>query len=201
MTELLITLMNSPRKLQRLVALAILVMVLMIGWVSIYSLASVITTKRTHIEELRTELFQLDHIITRRPLDDVSQPAAQLAGPFVEGSSVPAVQAALQERLTSFATESGVTIASMSGTAPIQINGVTYVGLRADFDGGLKSVHQAIQALETSLPPLVIRSGSIRGTNSYAGGEVREPIQLSAQVSVYGAVSPDVSTAIQAKAP
>jgi general secretion pathway protein M len=167
----------------------------MTGVIVVSSLASVLTTKIEHIDDMRRELFRLDQIIARKPADPPPQIPVQSDPVFLEGASVSVIQAGLQERVASVAAASGATITSTSGTPQMQIDGVDYVGLRADFDGSLQAVHEVIRQLETSRPPLIIRRASIHSTNAYPQGIPNEPIHLSAQISIYGAVSGSVAPA------
>lgn len=192
---MLITLMNAPRALQRWVALGILVLMLISSGLLTSTLVSILTTKADHIGELRGELFRLEQIIARKPMVAVPETPVQPEQLFVEGSSVSVIQAVLQERVTAVAAKSGATITSMSGLSPAQLDGATYIGLRIDFEGDLRGVHETIRQLETSQPPLIIRRALIRTNNTYAQGGLTEPIRLSSQISIYGAADPSISLA------
>lgn len=195
MTELLITLMNAPRYVQRSVALGILGLVIMIVVMTMVYLGSFLSTKVADIADMRAERFRLDEIIARKPLTEVStaspEPAARTL--FIEGESLPAIQAKLQERVNAIARSSGATIASISGTSPIELGGATYAGVRADVEGSLKAFHEVVRQLETSEPPLIIRQVAIRGTNRVLQGVLSEPLQLAGQIAIYGAIGPTVA--------
>ncbi|MCJ9753648.1 type II secretion system protein GspM [Neorhizobium sp. BETTINA12A] len=192
MTELLITLMNAPRYVQRSVALGMLGLATTIVVITVVYLGSFLSSKANDIADMRVELFRLNEIITRRPLADASTsslgPAAGTL--FIEGESLPAIQAKLQERVNAIARSSGATIASISGTSQTEFNGAAYVGVRADMAGSLKAFHEVVRQLETSEPPLIIRQASIRGTNRVSQGVLSGPLELAGQVTVYGAVNP-----------
>ncbi|WP_312408648.1 type II secretion system protein GspM [Rhizobium sp.] len=195
MTELLITLMNAPRAVQRSVALAILTMAVIFICVLTSTLVSILTTKGDHIDELRSELFRLEQIIARKPMVAVPETPVHPEQLFVEGRSVSVIQAVLQERVTAVAAKTGATITSMSGLSPAQLDGATYIGLRIDFEGDLHGVHETIRQLEMSQPPLIIRRALIRTNNTYSQGGLTEAIRLSSQISIYGAADPSISLA------
>nr|WP_246450672.1 type II secretion system protein GspM [Rhizobium wenxiniae] len=186
--------MNAPRAIQRTVALTLLAVVVVLICVLTSTLVSTLTAKTDHIGELRSELFRLEQIIARKPVAVPETPVhpEQL---FVEGSSVSVIQAVLQERVTAVAAKSGATITSMSGLSPAHLDGATYIGLRIDFEGDLRGVHETIRQLETSQPPLIIRKALIRTNNTYSEGGLTEPIRLSSQISIYGAADPSSSLA------
>ncbi|EUB98373.1 General secretion pathway M protein [Rhizobium sp. CF080] len=194
MTELLITLMNAPRYVQRSVALGILGLVIIIVVITAVYLGSFLSARVTDIADMRAELFRLNEIIARKPLTDVNTPSWEPAAGtlFIEGESLPAIQAKLQERVNAVARSSGATIASISGTTQIELDGAAYVGVRADMEGSLKAFHEVVRQLETSDPPLIIRQVAIRGTNRIMQGVLSEPLQLAGQIAIYGAVSPTV---------
>jgi general secretion pathway protein M len=194
MTELLITLMNAPRYVQRSVALGMLGLATSIVVITVVYLGSFLSNKATDIADMRVELFRLNDIIARKPLADVTSSLGPAAGTlFIEGESLPAIQAKLQERINVIARSSGATIASISGTSQTEFNGAAYVGVRADVAGSLKAFHEVVRQLETSEPPLIIRQATIRGTNRVLQGVLSEPLELAGQITVYGAVNPAVA--------
>jgi len=194
MTELLITLMNAPRYVQRSVALAILGLVITIVVITVVYLGSFLSAKVADIADMRAELFRLNEIIARKPLTEIGTPSPEPAAGalFIEGESLPAIQAKLQERVNAIARSSGATIASISGAPQIELGGATYVGVRADMEGSLKAFHEVVRQLETSEPPLIIRQAAIRATNRILQGALSEPLQLAGQIAVYGTVNPAV---------
>ncbi|MGK6317751.1 type II secretion system protein GspM [Neorhizobium sp. DT-125] len=193
MTELLITLMNAPRAVQRSVALGLVAFVIAIIVVTISYLASVLSTKAGNIEDMRAEIFRLNEIVARKP-SDVQPSSVDTGGTglFIEGESLPVIQANLQERINVVASATGATIASISGTPQVQIDGATYVGVRADVEGSLQAFHDVIRQLETSEPPLVIRQASIHSTNMMSQDTLSEPLQLAGQIMIYGAINPAI---------
>jgi general secretion pathway protein M len=195
MTELLITLMNAPRYVQRSVALGMLGLATIIVVIMVVYLGSFLSSKANDISDMRVELFRLNEVIARKPLVDASTsslgPAAGAL--FIEGESLPAIQAKLQERINVIARSAGATIASISGTSQTEFNGAAYVGVRADMAGSLKAFHEVVRQLETSEPPLIVRQATIRGTNRVLQGVLSEPLELAGQITAYGAVNPAVA--------
>lgn len=193
MTELLITVMNLPRNAQRMIAFTLLALVVVVFAALALSLWSVISTKHSSIEDLRGELYRLEQAISRQPAEALTifDDPPDL---FLEGDSIAVLQAKLQERVSLVAAASGATIASMSGTSQMQVVGAAYVGLRVDLEGSLVAIHGVIRQLETSMPPLIIPKAAIRSNNMFAQGKLDGPILLSAQITIYSAVRPELAT-------
>jgi general secretion pathway protein M len=191
MTELLITLMNAPRAVQRSTAIGILIFIVALITLATTLLTSALFDRISHIEEMRMELFRLDQIIARRPPRlPVEKQQTEGGLLFIEGDSLPVIQARLQERVNAAASVSGALVVSISGTQQVQINGAAYVGVRADVEGSLGAFHDVIRQLETSEPPLIIRKASIRSTNVVSQGRLSGPLQLTGQIAIYGAANP-----------
>jgi hypothetical protein len=194
MTELLISLMNAPRAVQRSVALGISFLLVGTIVVLVTSLGSIISDKASNIDSMRGELFRLNQFISRKPpkpIDATSRPVDENL--FLDGSSLPIIHARLQERINATTSEVGVTVASISGMQSIQINGEAYVGVRADIEGDFRSFHEVIRRVEGSMPPLFIREISIRNTSAVSQDVLSGPLHLAGQIVVFGAVSPAVN--------
>ncbi|MES4993815.1 type II secretion system protein GspM [Agrobacterium radiobacter] len=191
MSELLITLMNAPRAVQRSTAIGMLVFIVALITIATTLLASALFDRISRIEEMRTELFRLDQIIARRPPQLPVEKQQKEGGLlFIEGDSLPVIQARLQERVNAAASASGALVVSISGMQQVQIIGAAYVGVRADLEGSLGAFHDVIRQLETSEPPLIIRKASIRSTNAISQGKLSGPLQLAGQIVIYGAANP-----------
>ena len=194
MTELLITLMNAPKAIQRAIALAILAAFTVSGIGCAFFLASFLSDKEARIEDMRSELFRFNEIIARRPRAETAplEATAEMAHLFLEGGTAPMIQAKLQERVNAVASASGAIVSSISGSPPIELDGAAYVGVRVDFEGSLRSFHEVLRQLETTEPPLIIRQASIRSTNMVSQGQLMEPLQLAGQIMIYGATDPAI---------
>lgn len=195
MTEALISLMNAPRRVQSAVALGLLAAVVLAAVGSLLFLAGVIRAKADNIAMMREELYRLEAVIARRPPDamKVSTPHGGDELLFVEGESLAAIQAKLQERVNALAGTSGAIVTSISGTPRSDFEGATYVGVRADVEGSLQAVHELVRQVEISQPPLIIRQASLRTTNAISQGILAEPLQLAGQFLILGAIDPQVT--------
>ncbi len=188
MSDLLITLMNSPRQLQRAVAFGLLgVLAALLLWLALLA-TSVLQDKAQDIESMRETLYSLNQVNARRPQLQAQQQLEGLAL-FMEGDSVAAIQAKLQERLSTVSAASGAVISSVAGVPQLTLDDVNYVGLKADIEGSLEAVHEMFRQLELSLPPLVVRQAHFHGM-SEAGEAASQPVQVSVQLTVLAPVDP-----------
>jgi hypothetical protein len=191
MTDLLITLMGASGRLQRTVAFGLLALVVILAGSGTGVLLNWVTVRASNIRDMRVELFRLEQVIARTPSTDSTRDiGGEAAGLFLQGLTLPVIQAGLQERVNASADRANATVASISGTAPLQLGGATYVGVRAELEGGLQAFHAVVRDLETSDPPLLVHEASIRSTNDISMGDLKEPLQLAGQLVIYGAVDP-----------
>lgn len=198
MTELLISLMNTSRAMQRVTAFSLFALILLgLFWLVSWS-ASILDAKADHIETLREDAYRLSEVIRRRPQ---ASPASLDPDPavFTQGESVAVIQAKLQERLNSVSAATGASVLSVVGIPQAVADHISYVGLKASFQGSLPAVHEVVRQLEFSVPPLIIRQAKFHGENQLAAGVLSEPIQLSAEIVVLAAVDPGLGSVEKVK--
>jgi hypothetical protein len=186
---MLSAILNAPPVVRRSIALAIAAAAVGVaGWIVSEALSSAASAK-AEIEEKRELLGQLQSVAAlAKRLDNaaVSDPAAATNPEFLTGESEAVIRGGLQTRLNAIAVANGVTVLS-AGNAPVLSEaGVDFIGLRANFSGTLEGVHNAIFAIETSLPVLFIREANLRTTDvGPAVGRTRDS-ELFAEILFYG---------------
>lgn len=190
MTELLIRIINLPQLAQKSIAGILLAVVGLIAILVLMSAFNTLTDLRSRIDDGRNNLTRFDQLLAQRPAN-VDQPVDEAeSGFFLEGESIAIVQANLQTRLSGIAKSQHATVASVGNAPAMTIEGVQYVGVRADIQGELPALHNTIFQLETSIPRLIIREATIRSTNTIQQGDLTAPIELVGQITVYGAINP-----------
>ncbi|MER9071068.1 type II secretion system protein GspM [Mesorhizobium sp. M0902] len=186
---MLSTILNARPMVRRLIALAIAAAAACIaGWVVLMAFDSV-TSARAGIEEKREMLGQLQAVAAlAKRLDSAaaSDPAAATNSEFLTGESEAVIRGALQTRLNAIAALKGVTVLSAGNAPALSEAGVDFIGLRANLSGPREGVHNAILAIETSLPVLFIREATLRTANvGPAAGRTADP-ELFAEILFYG---------------
>jgi len=101
----------------------------------------------------------------------------------------------LQTRLNAIAAANGVSVLSAGNAPMLSEAGVDFIGLRANLSGPLEGIHNAILAIETSLPVLFIREATLRTTNvGPAAGRTGDP-ELFAEILFYGPLQTQMAPA------
>ncbi|MER8409361.1 type II secretion system protein GspM [Mesorhizobium sp. M1307] len=188
---MLSSILNARPIVRRLVALTIAAAVICIaGWVVFMAFDS-ISSAKAGIEEKREMLGQLQAVAAlAKRLDSAAalDPAAATNSEFLTGESEAVIRGGLQTKLNAIAASNGVTVLSAGNAPALSEAGVDFIGLRANFSGPLEGVHNAILAIETSLPVLFIREATLRANDiGPAAGRTGDP-ELSAEVVFYGAL-------------
>lgn len=191
--NLLISLMNLPRIAQRLIAWGLLLATLGLGVAIVLCAIDVVAAKREEIAEGRWTLAKLEKLLAQGASLTSETPADltdDASGPFLPGETIPLIQANLQGRLNSLAAMQSASVISVGNVPALAIDGVQYVGVRADLQGPIEALYNTIFELETSIPPLVIREATIRSTGN-PGDVLSGPVELVAQITLYGAIEID----------
>lgn len=150
------------------------------------------------VEEKRATLGQLQAVIDLAAhMESVPAPARQSDREFLAGDSEAIVRGGLQARLNAIATSAGVNVISAGNAPPLDENGLKYVGLRANFSGGLEGIHAVLLDLETSLPVLFIHEASLRSTNPVDDSPSEQDI--IAEITFYGALQKKMAAVGEAK--
>ena len=191
--NLLISLMNLPRIAQRLIAWGLLLATLGLGVAIVLCAIDVVAAKREEIAEGRWTLAKLEKLLAQGASLASETPADLTdgaSGPFLPGETIPLIQANLQGRLNSLAAMQSALVISVGNVPALAIDGVQYIGVRADLQGSMEALYNTIFELETSTPPLLIREATIRSTGN-PGDALSGPVELVAQITLYGAIEID----------
>ncbi|TPK59222.1 general secretion pathway protein GspM [Mesorhizobium sp. B2-4-19] len=184
---MLSAILNTRPTIRRLIALAIAaVTACVLAWLVFASFDSV-ASAQAGIEEKRELLGQLQSVAAlAKRLDSAASPEAAANPEFLTGGSEAIIRGGLQTRLNAIAAANGVSVLS-AGNAPVLSEaGVDFIGLRANLSGPLEGIHNAILAIETSLPVLFIREATLRTTDVRpAAGRTGDP-ELFAEILFYG---------------
>lgn len=186
---MLTTILNAPPMIRHSVALAIAAAILCVaGWV-VFAAFDSIASARADIEGKRELLGQLQSVAAiakRLDAAAATDPAAAANPEFLTGESEAVIRGGLQTRLNSIAATNGATVLS-AGNAPVLSEaGVDFIGLRANLSGSMEGIHNAIFAIETSLPVLFIREANLRTTDvGPAAGRTKDS-ELFAEILFYG---------------
>lgn len=183
---LLTWLLNSPVRVQKCVAIALLISGFVVLFVLAVSTFEFVADRHAALVDLREKSGRLNQILALKdsltPAADNSEAAGQSL--FLEAESVTIGRANLQSRIDAIAQTNGLLLSSAGGLPDLNENGLMLVGLSVDMSGGYEGVNKAIVDLETSKPPLLIRELAVR-LISGEGGDM--PLELSVQIKIFGA--------------
>ena len=155
-----------------------------------------VASAQAGIEEKRELLGQLQSVAAlAKRLDSAASPVAAANPEFLTGESEAIIRGGLQTRLNAIATANGVNVLS-AGNAPVLSEaGVDFIGLRANLSGPLEGIHNAVLAIETSLPVLFIREATLRTTDvGPVAGRTGDP-EIFAEILFYGPLQTPVAPA------
>ena len=193
---MLSAILNTSPLVRRLIALALAaVTACVLAWAVLAGLDSV-ASAQAGIEEKRELLGQLQSVAAlAKRLDSAASPVVAANPEFLTGESEAIIRGGLQTRLNTIATTNGVNVLS-AGNAPLLSEaGVDYIGLRANLSGPLEGIHNAILAIETSLPVLFIREATLRTTDvGPVAGRSGDP-EIFAEILFYGPLQTAVAPA------
>ncbi|ARO26437.1 hypothetical protein CO659_16580 [Rhizobium sp. S9] len=203
MTDLLIGLMNAPRRVQRLTALAMLGLGFFFAiWLVMLAIFH-LREQANEIDERRFELGRLNALLERKPAD-VGAVSAGLPPPtdlYLDGETMPVTKARLQQRINELSAQTGAVVASINNVPDATPDAVPLIGVVADIQGSLKAIHDMIRQIETSTPPLVIRKALFRMTTPVQEGQLRAPLQLAVTMEIYGSADPALIAPAKATQP
>jgi len=193
---MLSAILNTRPAIRRLIALAIAaITACVLAWV-VFAAFDSVASAQAGIEEKRELLGQLQSVAAlAKRLDRSASPEAAANPEFLTGGSEAIIRGGLQTRLNAIAAANGVSVLS-AGNAPVLSEaGVDFIGLRANLSGPLEGIHNAILAIETSLPVLFIREATLRTTNvGPAAGRTGDP-ELFAEILFYGPLQTQMAPA------
>lgn len=187
--------LNASLTIRRLIALALAALAAcVLAWVALAAFDSVASVQ-ARIEENRELLGQLQSVAAlAQRVGGASQVTA--ADPeFLSGESEAIIRGGLQTRLNAIAAINGASVLSAGNAPALSEGGVDFIGLRANLSGPLEGIHNAVLAIETSLPVLFIREATLRTTDVRpASGRTGDP-ELFADILFYGPLQTPVAPA------
>ena len=193
---MLSAILNTRPTIRRLIALAIAVVAACVSAWLVFAALDSVASAQAGIEEKRELLGQLQSVAAlAKRLDSAASPEAAANPEFLTGGSEAIIRGGLQTRLNAIAAANGVSVLS-AGNAPVLSEaGVDFIGLRANLSGPLEGIHNAILAIETSLPVLFIREATLRTTDvGPAAGRTGDP-ELFAEILFYGPLQTQMAPA------
>ncbi|BCG82320.1 type II secretion system protein GspM [Mesorhizobium sp. 113-3-3] len=193
---MLSAILNTRPTIRRLIALAIAaVTACVLAWV-VFAAFDSVASAQAGIEEKRELLGQLQSVAAlAKRLDTSASPEAAANPEFLTGGSEAVIRGGLQTRLNAIAAANGVSVLSAGNAPMLSEAGVDFIGLRANLSGPLEGIHNAILAIETSLPVLFIREATLRTTNvGPAAGRTGDP-ELFAEILFYGPLQTQMAPA------
>lgn len=176
--------------LRRILALAILGMMLTLAWSWLAApIVDYIGDRRATVQRLQTRLLASRHIarqgaeLRARLAVLKADPALELS--FVEASSEALGTAWLQDKLKQIAGAQGLTISSLQSMGADTGHGFRTVAMRAAMSGQIGQLQPMLHALETHAPILVIRNLDLRSTGSRSPRSLdKEDARLSIRMDV-----------------
>ncbi|MGE5269919.1 MAG: type II secretion system protein GspM [Thiohalocapsa sp.] len=178
--------------LSRILAVAILLCVLLVGWYAILSpVIGMATERQSRIDALQERLAYLHATVARIPELERRTAAAKAqldaAGGLWTGASDAAIAAALQEQLRQVVANSGGTvksIANSANSASASDNELQTIKVRLSVDGTLDTLQQTLAAVETSRPPMFVDSLQIAGPAQFSA-EKQPMLTLDFEISAF----------------
>ncbi|QND46479.1 general secretion pathway protein GspM (plasmid) [Rhizobium lusitanum] len=201
MTGLLITVMNLPIMVQRLIAISAVALGVTLTLATAWAAVAIIDQQSDEITEARHALARFDQLIALDGTLSKEPVATNASQEFLAGATEPVIQAELQNKLNSLAGTAGATVVSAGGLPTLEKNKVKYVGVRASLQGRLTAIHAIILQLEAEKPYIIVRELILNGTSAANGGRLAEPIELSVQLSFFSPLNPAETVAIEGARP
>lgn len=201
MTGLLITVMNLPIMVQRLIAISTLALGVTLTLATAWAAVAIIDQQSDEITEARHALARFDQLIALDGTLSKVPAATNASQEFLAGATEPVIQAELQNKLNSLAGTAGATVVSAGGLPTLEKNKVKYVGVRASLQGRLTAIHAIILQLEAEKPYIIVRELILNGTGAANGGRLVAPIELSVQLSFFSPLNPAETVAIEGARP
>lgn len=185
---MMLKLVNSPPKVQRAIALSLLVaFVLAVFWAIGAALLG-LKQGFSDIEDKRRFLGRLEAVRSAAVVFRKTNPMPAVDGAqlFLKGENEAVITAGLQGWLQEQAATAGAEINSVSNARMDGENGVVLLGLRANLSGSMEALHQVVAAIEASRPRLFIKELDIQSNYQETYGTDTPP-ELSATILMLGA--------------
>lgn len=188
--------LNTSPAIRRLIALALAGLAAsVLAWIVLAAFNSVASVQ-ARIEENRELLGQLQSVAAlAQRVGGAASPVATADPEFLSGESEAIIRGGLQTRLNAIAATNGASVLSAGNAPAFSEAGVDFIGLRANLSGPMEGIHNAVLAIETSLPVLFIREATLRTTDiGPASGRAGDP-ELFAEILFYGPLQTPVAPA------
>lgn len=187
--------LNASLTIRRLIALALAALAAcVLAWVALAAFDSVASVQ-ARIEENRELLGQLQSVAALAQRVGGASHVTAADPEFLSGESEAIIRGGLQTRLNAIAAINGASVLSAGNAPALSEGGVDFIGLRANLSGPLEGIHNAVLAIETSLPVLFIREATLRTTDvGPASGRTGDP-ELFADILFYGPLQTPVAPA------
>ncbi len=182
MTDLLVRLMQLPRAQQRAIAWLLLLLVGVTIGLGLAAAISQIQEGRQQLAESTALLARNDAVI--HSADRMGQrPETLIPAEFFRAPADPALQAGLQNILSSIVQQTHARIQSVANLEGFTRAGVRFVGIEASLKGDVAALSATVQSLETHQPPIQIEELSLTPDGMPS-------TELSMQASLYAIVAP-----------
>jgi len=157
-----------PRWMKRVAALALLSILVGLAYAgAVLPLKAAYDETHARLAEQR-ELLQRYRAVAsqrqdlRRQLDRLKRRQAD-SGLFISGKTDALAAAALQDRISDIAEDSGGDVRSMQSLEPKTENGLTRVGMDVQIVADIRALKDLLYEIETGRPLLFVRQLEIRG--------------------------------------
>jgi hypothetical protein len=145
-----------------------------------------------NIQEKRQTLGRLQAIAALKPsLLQQDNFSMENRPDFLDGESEAVVRGNLQSELGAISAAQRANLLSVGNVPDLEINGSRYIGVRADLSGTIEAVYNSIVAIETTAA-LSISEASVWRSGTGLTGDATKAPEISAQIHVYGALSPEL---------
>jgi hypothetical protein len=193
---MLSAILNTRPTIRRLIALVLAVVTACVLASVVFAAFDSVASAQAGIEEKRELLGQLQSVAAlAKRLDSAASPEVAANPEFLTGGSEAIIRGGLQTRLNAIAAANGVSVLSAGNAPVLSEGGVDFIGLRANLSGPLEGIHNAVLAIETSLPVLFIREATLRTTDvGPAAGRTGDP-EIFAELLFYGPLQTQVAPA------
>ncbi|ACP26065.1 putative general secretion pathway protein [Sinorhizobium fredii NGR234] len=185
---MMLRLVNAPPRVQRAIALCMLVFCAVVMALTFAVGLSSIGESLSEIEDKRRLLGRLQAIRSAATVFLKANPMPATDGHqlFLEGENEAVITAGLQGWLQEQAVTAGAQINSVSNVRMDGDNGIALLGLRVNVSGSMNTIHAVVAAIELSQPSLFIREMDIQSNYQEAYG-LDTPPELSATILMLGA--------------
>lgn len=174
------------RMLQRLAAVALLLLVVLVGYAGLAApLATHYAALAQREQQTALLLARYQRIVARAeaPRAETGLPDLPLNEIYLPGDSPAQAVAALQDRVKSAATDAGARLGSVEVLAPRADDGLTRQAVRARLTADTGSLQQMLHRLEASRPLLLLDNLYVRARDTRSD---TSRLRLDVRIDVVG---------------